>query len=156
MSAPAEYPPLIPYLTIKGADKAIEFYKAAFDAEELYRLRSPGGSVGHAELTIRGQLFMVAEEYPGMSTAPATLGGSATTLVLMVPDTDKAYQHALSVGGEGVRPPMDAFYGFRMAVVKDPGGHQWMLQHEIEKVSPEEMQKRWDAMAGQCDDSSKG
>jgi PhnB protein len=156
MSTPStpEYPPVIPYLTVTNGSKVIEFYKAAFGARELYRLKSPNDGVGHAELEIQGQVFMLADEFPGMSTSPATLGGSACTMVLMVPDTDAAHERAVAAGAESIRAPMDAFYGFRMAVVKDPAGHQWMLQHEIEIVAPEEMQKRWDAMAGACPSSA--
>ncbi len=147
MSAQLEYPPLSAYLSLSDAAAAIDFYKAAFDAEERYRLvdRS-SGKVGHCELLIRGQLIMVADEFPGMNTSPKTLGGVTSTMCLMVPDTDTACQRALAAGATAVRPPKDEFYGCRSATIADPSGQQWMLQHEIEKVSPEEMQKRWDAM----------
>ena len=149
MSTPTEYPAVIPYLTASNAGKAIEFYKKAFGATERYRLTSPDGKVGHAEIAIQGQVVMVADEFPGMNTSPTTLGGSATTFVLMVPNADAAYNKAVAAGAEGVMPPNDAFYGYRMGLVKDPAGHKWMVQHEIEKVPHDEMQKRWDAMAGQ-------
>jgi PhnB protein len=155
MSAPTKYPAVVPYLAVTDASKVIDFYKTAFGAKELYRLNSPDGKVGHAELEIQGQVIMLADEFPGMSTAPRSLGGSATTFVLMVPNADAAYKKALDAGATSAREPMDAFYGYRMAVVKDPAGHQWMMQHEIEKVAPEEMQKRWDAMAGQGCEGTK-
>lgn len=150
MNPPTKYPAVVPYLAVTDATKVIDFYKAAFGAKELYRLNSADGRVGHAELDIQGQVIMLADEFPGMSTAPQTLGGSATTFVLMVPNADAAYEKAVAAGAEGVRPPADAFYGYRMAVVKDPAGHQWMVQHEIEKVDHAEMQKRWDSMTGDC------
>ena len=150
MSTPTSYPPVIPYLSVSGAAKVIDFYKNAFGATERYRLTSKDGKVGHAELEIKGQVIMLADEFPGMSTSPKTLGGSATTFVLMVPNADAAHDKAVAAGAESVRPPMDAFYGYRMAVVKDPAGHQWMVQHEIEKVDHAEMQKRWDSMTGDC------
>ncbi len=145
MSTPFDYPTLIPYFIVKGAAQAIEFYKIAFGAEERYRL-SAEGSIGHAELTIRGQVFMLSDEMPGMSTSPATF-------VLMVGDTDEAFARAVAAGGTALMPPMDMFYGFRMGVLNDPFGHKWMLQHKVRDVSPEEMQKRWEAMAGKCSQS---
>lgn len=154
MSTPTEYPAVSPYLSSDDAAKAIEFYKTAFGAIERYRLTSPDGKVGHAEITIQGQVVMLSDEFPGMSTSPKTLGGVASQLVLMVPNTDEVYEKALAAGATSVMAPENAFYGYRMAVVSDPGGQQWMIQHEIEKVSPEEMQKRWDAMAGTCSGNS--
>jgi PhnB protein len=150
MSTADSYPSVVPYLTATDAAKAIEFYKAAFGAKERYRLTSSNGTVGHAELEILGQVVMIADELPGMNTSPKTLGGSATSFVLMVPNADAAYDKAVAAGAESVHAPNDAFYGYRMALVKDPAGHKWMVQHEIEKVSPEEMQKRWDSMTGEC------
>lgn len=145
-----DYPPLSPYLSLADAGTTIDFYKTAFDAEERYRLvDKSSGKIGHCELLILGQLIMVSDEFPGMNTSPKTLGGVTSLIVLMVPDTDAAYQRALDAGATTVRPPNDEFYGFRSCVIADPSGQQWMLQHEIEKVSPEEMQKRWDAMVAE-------
>jgi len=147
MPLPATYPPVTPSLAVKDAAKAIEFYKSAFDAVELYRLVDPeNGKVGHAELTIGGQLIMIADEYPAFNKSPATLGGSGTKFALMVPDADAAFARAIAAGATAVRPPSDQFYGFRAGTVRDPFGHEWMIQHEFEKVTPEEMQRRWDAM----------
>ena len=102
---PPNYPPLISYLAVHDAARAIEFYKAAFAATELYRLCDSGsGRVGHAELALNGSMIMLSDE----------------------------------------------FYGYRCGSVRDPFGHEWMLQHEIEKVSPAEMQKRWDTMVKDC------
>ena len=150
MSTPTEYQSVVPYLTVLGAAKAIEFYKTAFGAEERYRLTSANDVVGHAELSILGQVVMLADEYPGMSTSPETLGGVASKLILMVSDTDAAFERAVAAGATAIVPPHDAFYGYRMCVIKDPFSHQWMIQHKIEQVAPEEMQKRWDAMVQDC------
>lgn len=156
MPTAPEYPPVIPYLTADNAEKAIAFYKAAFDAQELYRLAdSTSGRIGHAEISIHNQVVMISDEFPGMSTSPQTLGGVASKMVLMVSDTDAVYKRAIDAGAVSIRPPGDQFYGFRMAVIRDPAGHQWMIQHEIEKVAPEEMQRRWDAMAGTCSGSAE-
>jgi PhnB protein len=151
MSTSAEYPSLVPYLVVKGAAKAIEFYKAAFGATERFRLGTTGTEqVGHAELSILGQVIMLADEFPGMSTSPQTLNGTATTFVLMVPNADDAFARAVSAGAVAAMPPGDQFYGYRMGLVIDPFGHKWMLQHKIATVPVAEMQRRWDAMVQRC------
>lgn len=144
----SEYPQLAPYLTVNDAAKAIEFYKTAFGATERYRLSDTGsGSVGHAELLINGGLLMLADENPGWNNkSPATLGGTSVKLSLMVDDVDATVEKAKNAGATVTMPPMDMFYGFRSGSITDPFGHEWMIQREIEKVSPEEMQCRWDAM----------
>jgi len=148
MITPVDYPPFSPYLTVKDAKKAIAFYQAAFGATELYRLTDAGaGTIGHAEIMINGSHFMLADENPAWGNkSPLTLGGTAVKLCLMVQNTDGAVARANAAGATVEMPPSDMFYGFRCAAVRDPFGHQWMLQHEIEKVSPQEMQQRWDAM----------
>ncbi|MDB6074393.1 MAG: hypothetical protein JWO89_2033 [Verrucomicrobiaceae bacterium] len=152
MPLPASYPSLTPAIAVADAAKAIEFYKNAFDAVELYRLVDPeNGRVGHAEITIGGQLMMIADEYPAFNKSATTLGGSATKFVLMVPNADAAFAKAIAVGATEVRAPQDQFYGFRAGTLRDPFGHEWMLQHEFEKVSPEEMQQRWNGMMKKCD-----
>lgn len=154
MSKPDEYPPVTPYLAVHDAAKAIEFYKAAFGAEERLRLDDKKtGKIGHAEITIRGQVIMLADEFPGMNTSPKTLGGATTCFALMVSDCDAAYNKAVAAGATSVRPPSDAFYGHRTALVTDPFGHQWSFQQEIEKQTAEETQRRWDQMGGTCDQS---
>ena len=147
-----DYPEFSPYLTVRDADKAIEFYRAAFGATERFRLtNSADGKIGHAELLIQDSLFMLADENPQWGNqSPQTVGGTPVTFCLTVDNADAAFERVVAAGGTVLMPPADQFYGFRSASVMDPFGHQWMLQHEIEKVSPEEMQKRWDAMGGDC------
>lgn len=142
-----DYPPLSPSLAVRDAAKAIEFYKAAFGAVERFRLVDPGsGKIGHAELSINGSLVMLADEYPAYNKAPQTLGGTPVKLCLMVPNADAFVEQAKQAGATMVMPPQDQFYGFRCGSLQDPFGHIWLIQHEIEKVSPAEMQKRWDTM----------
>ncbi len=142
-----DYPPLMPGLAVKDATKAIEFYKAAFGATELFRLNDPEtGKVGHAELRVNGSLIMVADEYPAYNKSPTTLGGTPVKICLMVADVDSALERAKQAGATVIMPAADQFYGHRSACVADPFGHEWLLQHEIEKISPVEMQRRWDAM----------
>lgn len=142
-----DYAPLSPALAVRDAAKAIEFYKAGFGAVERFRLVDPvSGKIGHAELTVNGSLVMLADEYPAHNKAPQTLGGTPVKLCLMVPNADAFVEQAKRAGATVVMPPQDQFYGFRCGSVQDPFGHIWLIQHEIEKVSPAEMQKRWDAM----------
>lgn len=151
---PSHYPALSPYLIVHDAIAAIAFYEQAFGAAECFRLvDSASGKIGHAELTLHGQLVMLAEEHPAWAKSPRTLGGTAVKFSLMVDDPDAAFAQALAAGAEETMPPRDEFYGFRCASVRDPFGHEWMLQREIEKVSPEEMQRRWDCIVKECSSS---
>lgn len=142
------------YLTSDDADRAIAFYKTAFGAEELFRLVTREGRIGHAEVRIGELVLMIGDEFPGMNTSPKTLGGRTSQMALMVDDVDAVYNKALAAGGIGIRPPANEFYGYRMAIVLDPGGQLWMIQREIEKIAPEEMQRRWDAMLAQSPEGS--
>lgn len=147
-----DYPAFSPYLTVHDAAAAIEFYRAAFGATERFRLANQGdGKIGHAELSIEGGLIMLADENPQWGNkSPKTLGGTSVTFCWEVEDADAAFDRAVAAGATIQMPVADQFYGFRSGSVIDPFGHQWMIQKEIEKVSPEEMQNRWDAMAGEC------
>jgi PhnB protein len=152
MNTPANYPHFSPYLTVRNADKAIEFYKAAFGATERSRLTNPkDGKIGHSELDLHGSLLMLAEENPQWGNkSPELLGGTPVTFCLMVENADSAMDRAVAAGATVLMPTADQFYGFRSGSIIDPFGQQWMLQHEIEKVSQEELQKRWDKMSGEC------
>ncbi|MGB8699581.1 MAG: VOC family protein [Thermosynechococcaceae cyanobacterium] len=146
-NATTSYPPLIPAFAVHDAAQAIAFYQQAFEATELYRLIDPeSGKIGHAELLINGTMIMLADEYPAFNKAPQTLGGTTVKLTLMVEDVDAIVARASAAGAFVVRSPSDEFFGHRSATIRDPFGHEWMLQKEIEKVAPEEMQRRWDAM----------
>jgi PhnB protein len=140
-------PPLIPALAVHDGEKAIAFYQQAFGATELYRLIDPeSGKVGHAELLLNGSIIMLADEYPSFNKTPQTLGGAAVKFTLKVDDVDASVARASDAGATVVRPPNDEFHGYRSATVRDPFGHEWMLQKEFEKVAPAEMQRRWDGM----------
>jgi PhnB protein len=143
----SSYPALIPYLAVHDPKQAIEFYQKAFEATELYRLVDPeSGSIGHAELLINGSMIMLADEYPAFNKTPQTLGGTSVRLTLMVDDVDNTVERASAAGATITMPPEDQFYGHRSATVRDPFGHEWMLQKENDKVEPAEMQRRWDEM----------
>ncbi|HZU75833.1 MAG TPA: VOC family protein [Dehalococcoidia bacterium] len=145
---PDEYATLTPYLSVRGAADAIEFYKKAFGAQERGRMLGPDGKVAHAELVIGDSVLMLSDESPEMgSTSPQALGGSPVTFVLYVDDVDKAFPRALAAGGTQLSPVETMFYGDRAGSLTDPFGHRWMLQTHVEDVSMEEMQRRMEAMA---------
>ncbi|MGI8891366.1 MAG: VOC family protein, partial [Chthoniobacterales bacterium] len=104
------------------------------------------GKIGHAEITIKGSLVMLADEYPGITNAPSTLGGTSVTLGLMTTDAKADFERAVSAGAESLRPLDEQFYGHLAGRVRDPFGHEWIISQELEKLSPKEMQRRWDAM----------
>lgn len=150
-----EYPAFSPYITVQDAAKAIAFYQEAFGATERFRLVDAStGKVGHAELNLQGGLLMLSDENPAWNKSPQTLGGTPVKFCLMVENADAAVAKAAAAGATVIMPAADMFYGFRTGSVSDPFGHIWLLQHEIEKMSPEEMQKRWDAMTEKCPSSN--
>ena len=138
---------VFPYLRLRRAGEAIEFYRKAFGASELFRLTEPGGRIGHAEIRIGTTVLMLSDEYPEYGiVGPQTLGGTCVSIHLHVDNADAWIARAAAAGAVVVRPAADAFYGERGGTVRDPFGHEWMLGHQIEEVSPEEMQRRFTAM----------
>jgi len=134
----------IPYLHVNGAARAIAFYVEAFGAKENYRLSEPSGRVGHAELDFGGTLVMLADEFPELGfTGPSEGRLTTVTLHLHVDDADAAIARAVAAGARVLRVPTTEFYGERSGRVRDPFGHEWSIGHEVEKVSPEEMQRRY-------------
>lgn len=144
---PDGYHSVTPYLYIKGAANAIEFYKQAFGAEELFRMMSDKGQVGHAELKFGNSIVMLADEQPNMRVVgPQTLGGTSFGLLLYVENVDRIVNQAVSKGAKLERPIQDQFYGDRSGTVVDPYGHKWTVATHIEDVPPEEMAERAKAM----------
>jgi PhnB protein len=141
---PEGYPSLIPYLSVRGAARAIEFYTQAFGARERYRLPGPDGTtVGHAELEIGDSLIMLADEMPAYGNrSPQSLDGTSVSFALYVEDVDAAFARAVGAGATVLQPVENRFYGDRAGTVADPFGHQWSLMTHIENVPPEEMEKR--------------
>ncbi len=139
-----------PYLSIRNAAAAIEFYKAAFDATEAYRLMQPDGRIGHAEINIGGARIMLADEFPEIGfQSPESLGGSPIHIHLDVADVDAVTRRALAAGATVVRPVEDQFYGDRSGQVRDPFGYTWIISTHKETITPEEMKRRMDEMASQ-------
>jgi len=146
---PAGYHTLTPYINIKGAVAAIEFYKKAFGAKEIGRITMPDKTIAHAEIQIGDSKIMLAETSEQWGNKnPQDLGGSPVCLCLYVEDVDAVFAQALAAGAEvtddmGVK---DQFYGDRTGSLTDPFGHKWTIMTHKEDVSFEELQKRADAM----------
>ena len=138
---------LFAYLCVADAAAAIDFYTRAFAAEERFRLVEPSGRVGHAELQLGPHVLMLSDPFPECGV-DAPRPGATPTMVLHVhvDDADAVIARALAAGAELVRPPKDEFYGERSGRVRDPFGHEWLVGHSIEDVSPEEMQRRYLAL----------
>lgn len=132
-----------PYLSVKGAAAAIEFYKKAFGATEKMRMTGPDGRIGHAEIQIGKAKLELADEHPEIGfLSPLTLGGSPVTIHIYVEDVDALAAQAEAAGAKVRRPVADQFYGDRGGQFEDPFGHVWFFATHKEDVSPEEMKKR--------------
>ena len=141
---------LYAYLHVEDAPKAIEFYTTVLGAKEKFRLSAPGGRIGHAELDFGCTTLMLADEFPEYGIkGPTAYGGTTVTIHLHVDDADAVIKRAAEAGATVEQEPSDQFYGERSGILRDPFGHRWNIGHRIEEVSPEEMQRRFDAMAGQ-------
>jgi PhnB protein len=138
---------LTPALSFKDAGAALAFYKEAFGAKELYRLDTPDGKIGHAEMKIGDSIFMMGEEWPDMEVYSAEhYKGTPIRMNIAVKDVDKAFERAVAAGATVARPVENQFYGWRSGNLKDPFGYYWMIGSQIEVVSPKQMQKRWQKM----------
>lgn len=139
-----------PYLTIRGAADAIAYYQRAFGAELLYRLDGPGGVVVHAEMRVGPAQFMLSEEQPDdQALSPKTLGGSGSTTLIYVPDVDAVVARAVAEGAQVTMPVADQFWGDRSGAIIDPFGHRWMISTHREDPSPEEIERRFQALMAQ-------
>lgn len=144
---PEGYHSLTPYLVIDGAAKALEYYKNAFGATELFRMEHEG-KIGHAEMKIGDSPFMLSDEHPEMGyRGPKALGGSPVGLMIYVADCDATFKQAIEAGGTEMKPLQDQFYGDRSGTLTDPFGHVWTVATHKEDVTPEEIDKRLAAMA---------
>lgn len=132
-----------PYLIIRDAAKAIEFYKKAFGAVERFRMPMPDGKLAHAEIQIGDSVVMIADENPQWGVqSPQALNGSPVSIFLYVPDVDATFKQAIAAGATEVMPVADMFWGDRYGKVVDPFGHKWDLATHVEDVAPEEMEER--------------
>lgn len=144
---PEGYAAVTPYITIGGASDAIAFYKKAFGAEEVMRMNGPDGKVMHAEIRIGGSVIMLHDENPEWKAlSPKTIGGSASSIMLYVPNVDAVMKAAEQAGATVTMPAADQFYGDRCGNITDPFGHKWAIATHIEDVAPDEIERRAKAM----------
>jgi PhnB protein len=145
---PDGYEGITPYLICKNAEAAMEFYKRAFGAVELFRI-GEGGTIGHAEMKIGRAIFMMADEFPDMgAVSPQSLGGTPVSLYIYVEDVDSFTEKAIAEGLKVLKPVSDQFYGDRSGHFEDPFGHHWGFATHKEDLTPEELGER--AQAGQA------
>jgi PhnB protein len=143
---PKGYEGATPYLIIKGAANALDFYKKAFGATEIMRIPAPGGKVGHAEIKIGNAIIMLADEFPEMNhTSPQSLGGTPVSILVYVPDVDAFLKRAIAAGAKVRQAVENKFYGDRSGTLEDPFGHHWHFATHVEDVPPDEMAKRAEA-----------
>jgi PhnB protein len=144
---PDGYHTVTPYMIVKGAAQALDFYKKAFGATELMRFPGPDGKVGHAEIRIGDSAIMLADEHPDMGArSPQSFGGSPVSILLYVKDVDTMAKQAIAAGAKVLKPVQDQFYGDRSGTFTDPFGHIWTIATHKEDVTPEEMQRRMQEM----------
>jgi PhnB protein len=155
---PEGYHTVTPYLAVKNAADAIEFYKRAFGAQEVERMPGPGGQgVMHAELKIGDSRVMLSDEFPGSGcSSPQSIGGTTCQLFLYVDDVDAAHKKAVAAGAKSTMAVADMFWGDRYGKVSDPFGHQWGMATHKEDVSPAEMRKRSEAFFAEMASQGSG
>jgi PhnB protein len=137
---------VFPYLCARGAAAAIDFYTRAFGAVETFRMADPSGRIGHAQLTFGPATVMLADEHPEFGIqSPLAFGGTGTTIHLHVKNVDEMTTKAVEAGATVLFGPMDQPHGERQCRLRDPFGHEWLLGHQVESVSREEMQRRYNA-----------
>ena len=146
---PKDYNSVTPYLVVKGAAQAIDYYKKVFGATEVMRMPGPDGKIGHAELKIGNSYIMLADENPSMGqghSSATAMGGSPVSLYVYLPDVDQVVQRATAGGAKVLKPVEDQFYGDRSGFIQDPFGHLWGVATHIEDVAPKDLQERMKKM----------
>ena len=142
---PEGYHTITANLVIRGAAKAMDFYKKAFGAEEIMRMPGPGGTIMHAEMKVGDSRFMIGDEMPQMNCkSPQSYGGSPVSFYVYVENADAAWKRAVDAGAKSVMPLADLFWGDRTGRLEDPFGHSWVLAQHVRDVTPEQMKKGQD------------
>ena len=132
-----------PYLIVDGAERALDFYKRAFGAVELFRHKAPDGKIGHAEVRIGDTVIMLADQFPDHEAyGPAKFGGSPVSLHVYVEYVDAVAAKAIGAGAKLKRPVANQFYGDRLGTFEDPFGHTWHISTHVEDVPPDELDRR--------------
>jgi PhnB protein len=140
-AVPDGFHTVTPHLTVRDANRALDFYKKAFGAEVLHSMPAPGGKVMHAAIKIGDSIVMLADEFPEHGGATTPAGGSGDALHIYIENVDAAFDRAVSAGATVKMPVADMFWGDRYGQVQDPFGHRWSLATHTRDMSPEEMTK---------------
>ncbi|HEY4130942.1 MAG TPA: VOC family protein [Gemmatimonadaceae bacterium] len=133
---------VVAHIYIDGAARAIDFYRNAFGAEELFRITRPDGKILHAEISISGSMIMLGDPDNRLYAEPRTVGRCTAGLHLFVDDNAALLRRAVDVGAEQIQPPTEMFYGANSASLRDPFGHVWVLLTWTEDLSSAEMERR--------------
>lgn len=142
---PEGYHTLTPYLTVRDAARAIEFYKQAFGAQERGVMKAPDGKVMHAELKIGDSIIMLADEFPERGVlSPQSSGGAGMGLHIYLEGVDAAFDRAVKAGAQVEMPVTDQFWGDRYGKLKDPFGHKWSIATHTKDMSADEMKRNMD------------
>ena len=140
---PDGYHSVTPYLIVNAGQRALDYYKQAFGASELFRMDAPGGKIGHAEIQIGDSRVMLSDENPAWGAKAPTPGVSTPVqLMIYVADVDATFKQALAAGAKETQPIKNQFYGDRSGTLTDPFGHVWTIATHVEDVPADEMQRR--------------
>jgi PhnB protein len=127
---------IAPMLSVRHGARAVEFYRAAFGAVEIYRVEDPGGAVV-SQLSVDGAQFWVSDESPEHANfSPESLGGGSVRMILTVAHPDAVFAQAVTAGAREVVAVQDA-YGWRVGRVVDPFGHHWEIGHPLTNTREE-------------------
>ena len=144
-AVPEGHPAIVPHIIVKDAAAAIEFYKKAFNAEEVSRMPTMDGQfIIHAELRIGGSPIYLNDEIPGMEgcVAPASLNGTTFAINLWTENVDELFDQAVKAGATASMPVSDMFWGDRYGRLYDPYGHLWAIAARKENLTPEQIKER--------------
>ena len=140
-AVPKGYHTVTPSLFVKGAAKAIDFYKKALGAEEVARFPAPDGTIMHAEIRIGDSTIMLGDEMPQFGKSPKSLGGTPVGFFVYQENVDAGWKRAIDAGGKEIMPLVDQFWGDRSGCFEDPFGHRWWLAQHLRDMTPDELNK---------------
>ena len=147
---PQGYHTVTPYLVVENSQAAIDFYRRAFGAEEVFRFEHEG-RIGHAEIRIGDSHVMLSDEWPEYGYRSARhIGATPVSLMIYVPNVDEVFSRAIAEGGTERSPVQDQFYGDRSGNLTDPFGHQWTVATRVKDVPAEEMQRLFREMMAEA------
>jgi uncharacterized glyoxalase superfamily protein PhnB len=152
---PPGYHTVTPSIVVAGADRALDFYKKAFGAEEIMRFPGPDGTIMHAEMRIGDSVVMLGDEMPEQGgRSPKSIGGTPVSFFVYRENVDAAWQQAVDAGAKTIMPLADQFWGDRTGCLEDPFGHRWWLAQHVQDLTAEELQKNAESFFSQMQPAS--